>query len=61
MEQNFFSVDERLALLGCLFNRCDFVEKLILSLDSVNDSKLIELYRLELSHLKSILNKLGYE
>lgn len=61
MEQNFFSVDERLTLLGTLLNRRDFVEKLILSLDSVHDSKLIELYRLELSHIVSILKKLGYE
>lgn len=61
MEQNFFSIDERLTLLGTLLNRRDFVEKLIFSLDSVHDSKLIELYRLELSHIVSILKKLGYE
>lgn len=61
MEQNFFSIAERLTLFGTLLNRRDFVEKLIFSLDSVHDSKLIELYRLELSHIVSILKKLGYE
>ena len=61
MEQDFFSIDERLTLIGALLNRRDFIEKLILSLDSVHDSELIELYRLELSHIVSILKKLGYE
>ena len=61
MEQDLFSIDERLTLIGALLNRRDFVDKLILSLDSVHDSKLIELYRLELSHIVSILKKLGYE
>lgn len=61
MKHNLFSVDERLTLLGVLLNRCDFIEKVILSLDSVRDSKMVELYTLELSHLKSVLKKLGYE
>ena len=61
MEQISFSVDERFALLSALLNRRDLVDQIILTLDSVHDSKLIELYRLELSHLTSILRKLGYE
>ena len=61
MEQIFFSVDERLALLGALLNRRDLVNQMILSLDSVHDSRLIESYRLELSNLMSVLKKLGYE
>lgn len=61
MEQIFFSVDERFALLGALLNRRDLVDQMILSLDSVHDSRLIELYRLELSNLNSVLKKLGYE
>ena len=61
MEQIFFSVDERFALLGALLNRRDLVDQMILSLDSVHDSRLIELYRLELSNLTSVLKKLGYE
>lgn len=61
MEQISFTVDERLALLGALLNRRDLVVQMILSLDSVHDSKLIELYRLELSNLTSVLKKLGYE
>ena len=61
MEQISFSVDERFALLGALLSRRDLVDQMILSLDSVHDSRLIELYRSELSHLTSILNKLGYE
>ena len=58
--KEIFSVDERLALLGTLLNRCDFIDKLILTLDSVNDAKLIELYNKELSSLNSVLRKLGY-
>lgn len=61
MKQNLFSADEHLTLLGVLLNRCDFIEKVILSLDSVYDSKMVELYSSELSHLKSVLKKLGYE
>lgn len=61
MEQIFFTVDERFALLGALLNRRDLVDQMILSLDSVHDSRLIELYRLELSNLNSVLKKLGYE
>lgn len=61
MEQISFSVDERFALLGALLNRRDLVDQMILSLDSVHDSRLIELYRLELSNLTSVLKKLGYE
>lgn len=61
MEQISFSVDERFALLSALLNRRDLVDQMILSLDSVHDSRLIELYRLELSNLTSILKKLGYE
>ena len=61
MEQIFFSVDERFALLGALLSRRDLVDQMILSLDSVHDSKLIELYRLELSNLVSVLKKLGYD
>lgn len=58
--KEIFSVDERLALLGTLLNRCEFIDKLILTLDSVNDAKLIELYNKELSSLNSVLRKLGY-
>ena len=61
MEQISFSVDERVALLSALLNRRDLVDQMILSLDSVHDTRLIELYRLELSHIMSILKKLGYE
>lgn len=63
MKQNLFSVsvDEHLTLLGVLLNRCDFIEKVILSLDSVHDSKMVELYSFELSQLKSVLKKMGYE
>lgn len=61
MEQISFSVDERFALLGALLNRRDLVNQMILSLDSEHDSRLIELYRLELSNLTSVLKKLGYE
>lgn len=61
MEQISFSVDERFALLGALLNRRDLVDQMILSLDSVHDSRLIELYRFELSNLTSVLKKLGYE
>ena len=61
MEQISFSVDERFALLGALLNRRDLVDQMILSLDSVHDSRLIELYRSELSNLMSVLKKLGYE
>lgn len=61
MEQISFTVDERFALLGALLNRRDLVDQMILSLDSVHDSRLIELYRLELSNLTSVLKKLGYE
>ena len=61
MEQISFSVDERFALLGALLNRRDLVDQMILSLDSVHDSRLIELYRLEFSNLTSVLKKLGYE
>ena len=60
MNDLFFSVDERLALLGTLLNRCEFIDKLILTLDSANDSKLIELYNKELASLNSVLRKLGY-
>lgn len=58
--KEIFSVDERLALLGTLFNRCEFIDKLILTLDSANDAKLIELYNKELASLNSVLRKLGY-
>lgn len=58
--KEIFSVDERLAFLGVLLDRCDFIEKLISTLDSVHDSKLIELYSKELSSLNSVLRKLGY-
>lgn len=58
--KEIFSVDERLALLGTLLNRCEFIDKLILTLDSVNDAKLIELYNKELACLNSVLRKLGY-
>ncbi len=58
--KEIFSVDERFALLGALLNRCDFIEKLVLTLDSVQDAKLIELYNNELSSLNSVLRKLGY-
>lgn len=58
--KEIFSVDERLAFLGVLLDRCDFIEKLIPTLDSVHDSKLIELYSKELSSLNSVLRKLGY-
>lgn len=58
--KEIFSVDERLALLGVLLDRCDFIKKLIPTLDSVHDSKLIELYNKELSSLNSVLRKLGY-
>ena len=61
MEQISFSVDERFALLGALLNRRDLVDQMILSLDSVHDSRLIELYRSELSNLTSVLKKLGYD
>lgn len=61
MEQISFTVDERFAFLGALLNRRDVVDQIILSLDSVHDSRLIELYRLELSNLNSVLKKLGYE
>ena len=61
MEQISFSVDERFALLGALINRRDLVDQMILSLDSEHDSRLIELYRLELSTLVSILKKLVYD
>ena len=61
MEQISFSIDERFALLGALLNRRDLVDQMILSLDSVHDTRLIELYRLELSNLTSVLKKLGYE
>ena len=61
MEQISFTTDERFALLGALLNRRDLVDQIILSLDSVHDSRLIELYRLELSNLTSVLKKLGYE
>ena len=62
MEQISFSVDvyERFALLSALLNRCDLVDQIILSLDPVHDSRLIKVYRLELSRLKSVLKKLGY-
>lgn len=55
-----FSVDERVALLGVLVDRCDFIKKLIPTLDSVYDSELIKLYNNELSSLNSVLRKLGY-
>lgn len=58
--KEIFSVDERLALLGTLLNRCDFIDKLVPTLDSVKDVKLIELYNKELSSLNSVLRKLGY-
>lgn len=58
--KEIFSVDERLALLGTLLNRCEFIDKLILTLDSANDAKLIELYNKELASLNSVLRKLGY-
>lgn len=61
MKELHFSTDERFALLNALFNRRDLIDQVILSLDSAHDSRLIELYRLELSHLASILDKLGYE
>ena len=61
MEQISFSVDERFVLLSALLNRRDLVDQMILSLDSVHDSRLIELYRSELSTLVSILKKLGYD
>ena len=61
MEQISFSVDERFALLSALLNRRDLVDQMILSLDSVHDSRLIELYRSELFYLNSVLKKLGYE
>lgn len=61
MEQISFSVDERLTLLSALLNRRDLVDQMILSLDSEHDSRLIELYRLELSNLVSVLKKLGYD
>ena len=61
MEQISFSADERFALLGALLNRRDLVDQMILSLDSVHDSRLIELYRSEFSNLMSVLKKLGYE
>lgn len=58
--KEIFSVDERLALLGTLLNRCEFIDKFILTLDSANDAKLIELYNKELASLNSVLRKLGY-
>lgn len=58
--KEIFSVDERLALLGTLLNRCEFIDKLILTLDSAKDAKLIELYNKELASLNSVLRKLGY-
>lgn len=58
--KEIFSVDERLALLGVLLNRCEFIDKLILTLDSANDAKLIEHYNNELASLNSVLRKLGY-
>ena len=61
MEQNFFSIDERMTLIGILLNRRDLLDSIILSLDSVHDFTLIEFYRLELSRIVSILKKLGYE
>lgn len=61
MEQISFSVDERFALLSALLNRRDLVDQMILSLDSEHDSRLIELYRSELSTLTSVLKKLDYE
>lgn len=54
------SLDERFVLLGTLLNRIDFVEKLILSLDSASDVSLIALYQKELSSLRSVLDKLHY-
>lgn len=61
MEQNFFTIDERFALLGALLNRRDLIEHMVLSLDSEHDSGLMELYRSEMSNLTSVLKKLGYE
>lgn len=60
MKKKFFTVDERLALLGTLLDRCEFIGKLIPTLDPVHDSKLVELYNKELSSLNSVLHKLGY-
>lgn len=61
MKHISFTVDERVALLGALLNRRDLVDQMILSLVSVHDSRLIELYRMELSNLMSVLKKMGYE
>lgn len=61
MKDFSFSLGERLILLEVLCDRRDFIMKLIPTLDSVRDSKLIELYNRDLSYVVSILNKLGYE
>lgn len=61
MEQISLTIDERVALFGALLNRRDLVDQMIHSLDSVHDSRLIEMYRLEYADLVSILKKFGYE
>lgn len=61
MKEFSFSVGERLILLEVLCGRRDFIMKLIPTLDSVRDSKLIKLYNRDLSFVVSILEKLGYE
>ena len=60
MEELYFSTDERCALLSIIFARISHLENVFLMLDSKSDSKLIDLYKRELSSLKSVLFKLGY-
>ena len=60
MNEFYFSTDERCALLSTIFGRVSHLEKILLTLDSKSDSKLIELYNKELSCLNSVLFKLGY-
>ena len=60
MKQIYFSTDERTALLSTIFGRVAHLERILLMLDSKADSKLIELYKKQLSSLDSVLFKLGY-
>ena len=60
MKELHFSTEERCALLSTIFGRVSHLEQIILMLDTKTDSKLIELYKKELSSLNSILFKLGY-
>ena len=60
MNELYFSTDERCALLSIIFGRVSHLEKVLLMLDTKADSKLIELYKKELSSLNSVLFKLGY-